>query len=110
MKKTRLEEWVVCRLSSKSQGKFLMGLEGIVTNHPRIDDGSYVYTTPIIKAEKRTITTRSCVVYVLGKISVPYHKFIIKERKIKLNPAQPVILGEVSPDEEGIWISPIGVN
>ena len=63
-------------------------LGGIVTNHPAIEDGKIVRTSPIKDSEGRFVLTRNNL-YFLGE---PHEEFLtwIKEKDIDFDPENPI--------------------
>lgn len=64
-------------------------VRGIVTGHPTKADGTLIDTSPVMKANGRTITTRSGNEYVLGEPNAAFVSFL-KEKGIAFDPENPI--------------------
>lgn len=70
-------------------------LQGNVSGHPDMDDGEFVHTSPIAKANGQLITTESGTLYRLGKIDPKFREFLKTDRP-NWDPENPITIVKVT--------------
>jgi len=75
-KTVRLEDWSVTFKADPYQAPELIRsrLQGKVYGHQRFEDGTFIFTSPIVRGEHLLIITESGTCYELGKIDPEYEK------------------------------------
>jgi len=77
----KLEKWFIIDTKfdlSKPKSTHLMG---VVYGHPVFKDGEFIQTSPVIRIDKDTITTKSGSRYVLGESDPDYEALYPDARK-----------------------------